>query len=156
MTIPILLAILNGMLIGSARALNGRLSVDRGPLTASLWNHAVGCLLLTAMLLGGGGWKFAAAAAAPWSAYLGGVIGAVYVAINSYVFARLGATDAALLIISGQMTAAVLLDFARGSERPTAARWLGVVLVLLGIYMTKVSRTRGSLMKTAKLAVEAA
>ena len=136
----ILLAILNGMFVGAARALNARLSVDRGPLQASLSNHAGGCLFLTVILLASGGWKFKAALQAPPAAYLGGFIGALYVAINSYVFARIGATNVALLVISGQMTTAVLIDFARSGDRPTAARWLGAALVLLGIYLTKLPR----------------
>jgi transporter family-2 protein len=138
----ILIAALNGAFIGTSRALNGRLSASRGPMTASLWNHVVGCAFLTVVLCAAGSWRFGAAAAAPGLAYLGGFIGALYVAVNSYVFVKLGAMNAALLIISGQMTSAVFIEYVRMGARPPATRWLGVAVVLLGVYMTQLSRLK--------------
>lgn len=135
-------AMLNGAFIGTSRALNGRLSAVKGPMHASLWNHAVGCAFLTMVLCAAGPWKLSAAAGAPPAAYLGGCIGALYVAVNSYAFTRLGAMNAALLIISGQMTSAVLIESVRGGTRPPATRCLGVAIVLLGAYLTQLSRQK--------------
>jgi len=135
----ILLALLNGIVIGTSRAMNGRLSIERGPFKASLWNHTVGFVFLTAILLVMGGWKFDVTPAPPLSAYLGGLFGAFFVAVNSYVFPRLGAMNAVLLVISGQMIFAVLLDYRNQDVAPTASRCLGVAVVVLGVYLTRVS-----------------
>ncbi|GAA0373005.1 DMT family transporter [Streptomyces olivoreticuli] len=135
----ILLAFLNGMIIGTSRAVNGRLSTGIGPFKASLWNHVVGFLFLTLVLLVMGDWKFDDAGSAPLSAYLGGFFGALFVAVNSYVFPRLGAMNAALLVISGQMVTAVLIDFHNQHETPGALRILGVVIVIAGIYLSRVT-----------------
>jgi bacterial/archaeal transporter family-2 protein len=134
-----LLAILNGGVIGTSRAINGQLSTQRGAFQASLWNHVVGFVFLTLVLLAIGEWRFTAAAELPFSAYLGGFFGALFVAVNSYVFPRLGAMNAVLLVISGQMISAVLLDYRNQNVAPTVTRCLGVLIVLLGIYLTRLS-----------------
>jgi transporter family-2 protein len=135
----ILLAILNGAVIGTSRAINGQLSTVRGPFRASLWNHVVGFAFLTLVLAALGEWRFGAAGELPAPAYLGGFFGAFFVAVNSHVFPRLGAMNAVLLVISGQMITAVLLDWHHQHVAPTAARCLGVVIVLLGVYLTRLS-----------------
>jgi bacterial/archaeal transporter family-2 protein len=137
----IALACLNGMVVGTSRAINGGLSSDVGPLRASLWNHVVGFGLLTLILATLGAWQFDTSTSAPVTAYLGGFFGALFVAVNSYVFTRLGAMNAALLVISGQMISAVLIEYANDGVAPTPARWLGVVIVLLGVYFSRVPRS---------------
>lgn len=135
----VLLAILNGAVIGTSRALNGQLSTLRGPFRASLWNHVVGFAFLTLVLAVLGEWRFGPAGEVSVSAYLGGLFGACFVAVNSYVFPRLGAMNAVLLVISGQMFSAVLLDWYHQHVAPTVARCLGVAIVLLGVYLTRLS-----------------
>jgi transporter family-2 protein len=103
-----------------------------------VWNHVVGFLFLSLLLVlhhppAGAG------AAAPTAAYLGGVFGALFVAVNSYVFPRLGAMKAALLVIGGQMLAAVLIDWHQHQVAPGALRCLGVAIVLLGICLSRMS-----------------
>jgi transporter family-2 protein len=137
----ILLACLNGMVVGTSRAINGGLSSDVGPLRASLCNHVVGFGFLTLILLTLGAWQFHVSPSPPPSAYLGGFFGAMFVAVNSYVFTRLGAMNAALLVISGQMISAVLLEYASDDVAPTPARLLGVAIVLLGVYFSRVPRS---------------
>jgi transporter family-2 protein len=135
----ILLAILNGLVIGTSRAINGQLSTVRGAFRASLWNHVVGFAFLTLVLAVIGEWTLASAAEAPVAAYLGGLFGALFVAVNSHVFPRLGAMNAVLLVISGQMVAAVVLDYATRDAAPTVTRCAGVALVLIGVYLTRLS-----------------
>jgi bacterial/archaeal transporter family-2 protein len=147
MLVYVSLALLNGLVIGTSRALNGQLSTQNGPFKASFWNHAVGALFLIPALFAAGEWQLDAASAAPPVAYLGGVIGALFVAINSYVFYRLGAMDSALLVISGQMISAVLLDTLNQGVAPSVTRCLGVAVVLVGIslrYLSGKRRNRSS------------
>lgn len=133
----LLLALLNGMVIGTSRAVYGQLSSKVGPFKASLWAHIVGFSFLTLVLLVTGERLFDAESTAPLSAYLGGVFGAFFVVVSSYVFPRLGATNAALLVISGQMITAVFLDWQNSGAAPSLLRCLGVFVVLLGIYLSR-------------------
>jgi transporter family-2 protein len=135
----VLVAILNGIVIGTSRAINGQLSAARGAFPASLWNHVVGFVFLTLVLAVIGEWRIEAALALPWFAYLGGLFGALFVAVTSYVFPRLGAMNAAVLVISGQMISAVVLDYLNEGVTPTVARCAGVVLVLVGLYLTRIA-----------------
>jgi transporter family-2 protein len=137
----ILIAFVNGMVVGTTRAINGQLNTEIGPFKASLWNHVVGFLFLTIALLVIGEMTFDFPSVPPLPAYLGGFFGALFVAVSSYVFPRLGAMNAALMVISGQMIAAVLIDFASHGVAPSAMRWLGVAIVLFGMYMARVSNS---------------
>lgn len=118
MSFLILLALFNGVCISISRAVNGRLALDRGAFSASLCNHIVGFLFLSLLLAASGGFSLDQTGQAPWGAYLGGAIGALFVALNSYVLPRLGAMRAALLIISGQMLAGVAIDSLNGGPPP--------------------------------------
>ncbi|VEA66509.1 Uncharacterized protein conserved in bacteria [Serratia plymuthica] len=133
----ILLALFNGVCISISRAVNGRLALSRGAFHASLCNHIVGFLFLSLLLAVDGGFNGLALGHAPWGAYLGGVIGALFVALNSYVLPRLGTLRAALLIISGQMLAGVVIDRLRDSGSSAGAQILGVGLILLGVYLAR-------------------
>ncbi|HCT9094133.1 TPA: DMT family transporter [Serratia liquefaciens] len=142
----IVLALLNGVCIGLSRAINGRLALDRGAFHASLCNHIVGFLFLSLLLVATGSVNGATFGLAPWGAYLGGVIGALFVALNSYVLPRLGTLRAALLIISGQMLAGVVIDRLRDSGVTISAQILGVGLILLGVYVARMEKSLLKLM----------
>jgi transporter family-2 protein len=133
------LALFNGMIIGTSRTINGQLSSRVGPFKASLWNHAIGFLFLTLVLLAMEKWQFGDNPAPPFSAYLGGFFGALFVAVNSYIFPRLGAMNATILVIGGQMISAVLMDWHNHHAAPGTLRCLGVAVLLLGMYLSKVS-----------------
>ncbi|MET9418443.1 DMT family transporter [Streptomyces klenkii] len=135
MTLAAILAFLNGLIIGTSRALNGRLSAATGPLTASLWNHATGFTVLTAALATLTTWQFPTPP--PPAAYLGGLFGALFVAANSHVMHRIGATRAALLVISGQMICAVLLDWHTTGTAPATLQYLGVAAILTSIRLAR-------------------
>ncbi len=138
MTFFIVLAFFNGAVISSSRTLNGQMSSQIGPLHASFWNHGVGFAFLTAVLCLTGQWNTLGLLAAPRSSYLGGVFGALFVAVSSFAFPRLGATHAALLVISGQMCTAMLIDWDKKGTGPTLIQCLGVILVLFGVYLTRI------------------
>jgi transporter family-2 protein len=57
---------------------NGQLSTQVGAFRASLWNHVVGFVFLTLVLVVLGGFQFGGSA--PLPAYLGGLFGALFVA----------------------------------------------------------------------------
>ncbi|MFI6638553.1 DMT family transporter [Streptomyces sp. NPDC050504] len=146
MILYVLLALLNGVLIGTSRAVNGQLATRIGAFRASVWNHLVGFGFLTVVLFAFQRWP--GLGDVPVAAYLGGVFGALFVAVNSHVFPRLGAMNASLLVISGQVLSAVAYDCAEQRSLPSALRLLGVALVLLGLVLPRLkarieSRTEG-------------
>jgi transporter family-2 protein len=134
----IVLAFGNGAFISTSRAVNGQLSTEVGAFRASLWNHVVGFVFLTLVLALLGGWRFTASPAPPATAYLGGIFGALFVAVSSHVFARLGTLNAGILVISGQMISAVVIDAIHHHSAPPAIRYLGVIIVLFGVYFARV------------------
>lgn len=137
MTLPILFACLAGVLVGVSRQVNGRLSLSTSPLIASFWNHIVGFVALSILGLSIGGLIPAGAADAPWHAYLGGSIGVIFVAAGSWLIARIGAVNTALLVIGGQMVSGVALDLLQGVSAGLLASVLGVGLILAGMALTQ-------------------
>lgn len=140
-----MLALGNGLLIGLCRAINGRLSHSKGAFSASFYNHAVGAILLIIVITLCGYWNIAEALTwgdvleidwqqVPTIRYLGGVIGALYVAINSHVLTRIGALKTALLVISGQMVTGVMFDVVGQSFLDSAIQLVGVILIIAGVY----------------------
>jgi transporter family-2 protein len=133
----ITLACLAGVLVGVSRQVNGRLSLSTSPLVSSFWNHIVGLVLLTAVGLVIGGLVPPGAATAPWHAYIGGPIGVIFVAAGSWLIARIGAVNTALLVIGGQMVSGVVLDLFRAAPPALWASALGVILILAGMALTQ-------------------
>ncbi|KKC41467.1 membrane protein [Devosia epidermidihirudinis] len=137
MIAPILFALLAGLLVGLSRQLNGRLAISTSPLIASFWNHIVGFALLTVLGLIIGGLIPAGAGDAPWHAYIGGPIGVVFVAAGSWLIARIGAVNTAMLVIGGQMVSGVALDLLRSVPTTLWASALGVLLILGGMALAQ-------------------
>lgn len=136
MLIYALVALLNGAVIGINRSMNGRLSLDVGPFKASLWNHAVGFLFLSTLILFNGH-GFEIPLEAPISTYFGGFLGALFVSVVSYVLPRIGTMKSALLVISGQMITGVLIDFQIKNAMALLAQFAGIAMIVLGVYLSK-------------------
>lgn len=136
------LAVLNGLLIGLSRALNGRLGLAIGPLRASFWNHLVGFAFLAIVVIALGGWNYGTAFTAPKIAWLGGIFGALFVAANSFVLPRIGAMGTVVLVICGQMIAGASIDFLAGGIAPTWIQILGIASIMLGAFAARLSSTR--------------
>lgn len=137
MTLAILMALLAGALVGLSRQLNGRLSLSSSALIASCWNHVVGFAALTALGLAVGGLLPPGIAHIPWYVWLGGPIGVIFVASGSWLIARIGAVNTALLVIGGQMVSGVALDLARGMPVALPVNLAGVALILAGVALTQ-------------------
>lgn len=137
MTAAVAMAVLAGALIGLSRQINGRLSLSRGALGASFWNHLVGflALLAAALLLAvlAAPPDLAGLARAPLWAWAGGTLGVVFVAAGSWLVARIGAARTAVLVIAGQMISGALLDTLRLGWEGAPLRALGVAIILLGV-----------------------
>jgi transporter family-2 protein len=133
MTLAVILALVAGLLVSVSRQINGRLALSTSALGASFWNHAVGLgLLLAAGLALGGLWP-EGTADAPWFAWIGGPVGVIFVASGSWLIARIGAVNTALLVIGGQMVSGVALDLWRAAPGDPWLRAGGVALILAGM-----------------------
>ncbi|WP_181868970.1 DMT family transporter [Yoonia sediminilitoris] len=137
MTLFVMYAVLAGGLVGLSRQINGRLALSTSAMESSFWNHAVGLgfVTITALLIGG---LFAGEPqSAPWWAYLGGPVGVVFIAAGSWLIARIGAAQTAMLIIAGQMISGVMLDLILGAPGNPLARITGVALILTGMWVAR-------------------
>ncbi len=141
MVLFVLLAFVSGLLVGLSRQINGRLSLSGSPLNASFWNHLIGFGALTALGLMVGGLIPENVAEVPQWAWLGGPIGVIFVASGSWLIARIGAANTALLVIAGQMVTGVILDLALGTQGSIWPRAVGVGLILCGALLTQRPKT---------------
>lgn len=134
-----LTALVAGALMPVQAGVNARLREYLGePLMASLVSFAVGTAALLLFIgVTRTPWPtLTAAAAAPWWTWLGGTLGAFFVAVTVILAFKLGATGLMAWIIAGQLIASVLLDHtgAIGFAVREASwqRMAGVGLLLLG------------------------
>ncbi len=113
----LLVVVVAGFLVAVQQAVNGqvrRITGDAG--VATLVNFAVGLLALALgvaadALVGGlevSGWP----GLDRWYLYLGGPMGAVFVAVAALVVRRLGVLRLGLAVIAGQLAGSLLLDLA--------------------------------------------
>ncbi len=145
---PILLtlaAVGVGCLIAIQPALNAQLGRSLGhPIYGSLTNFAVGLLALTlisAMLIRPAIPSGQAATAAPWWAWLGGILGATFVTAAILLLPKLGAVLFIGAMLSGQLISAAVMDqFALVGlpQRPlTPTRIAGLALLVLGLVLVQ-------------------
>lgn len=137
MTLAIVMAFFAGMLVSLSRQLNGRLSLSTSPMIASFWNHIVGFVFLTLVGLAVGGLLPPGISEIPWYVWLGGPIGVIFVASGSWLIAKIGAVNTALLVIGGQMVSGVALDLFLGSPVRLPVSAAGVALILAGVALTQ-------------------
>lgn len=142
MTMVIFLALLNGCCISFCRILNGRLAQDSSAFNASLWNHLVGFIFLSLIVYFTSSVPINSIMDAPVTTWLGGVIGALFVALNSYVLSRVGATLTALLVIAGQLLTGVVWEAVSNGAELT--QLFGILCILTGVLVTKRGQCQGA------------
>ncbi len=126
--------------------INARLAafVD-SPVRAALVSFAVGTVALLALTLAFfRGWPGAVRLAeAPWWAWLGGLLGAFYVAGSIVVAPRLGAVTLVAVLLAGQGVASLLVDhfgWVGFDEQPvTLGRVVGLALLASGVALIRLS-----------------
>lgn len=140
MAVYAFLALIAGLLVSLSRQINGRLSLSTSPMESSFWNHIVGFGILSVIaVIFGGLFPTDKPLDPPLLAYISGPLGVVFVALSSWLVARIGAVQTAILIIAGQMISGVVLDLIQDAPGSPIARILGVALILLGMWLTQTS-----------------
>ena len=84
---------------------------------------------------------WSALAAAPWWAWVGGCLGAVYVGSVAFLVPRLGVATTTTLLIAGSVFAALALETVGAGGTParplSIGRVLGAVLLVAGVLLVK-------------------
>lgn len=148
-----LIGILAGFCIALMSAVNERLRAHLGaPFLTACVSFTVGLAFILPMaVFGGGTFPFSGetAAAAPWWAWCGGLLGLMSLSAVVITFPKLGAVQAAVMPILGQMLAGVMIDAFGWLNAPQTAfsgsRLFGVLLVLAGIFAAVVLPNRRTL-----------
>jgi|AntRauTorcE11898_2_1112593.scaffolds.fasta_scaffold00527_2 transporter family-2 protein len=139
--ITVLIALVGSGLAVQAAA-NARLGAAlQVPIASALWNFLLGTFALALLLASGlfGRPSLDDAATAPWWAWIGGLLGALFVTTSILAVPRVGTVATFGAIICGQFIGAVLID-TRGwlGVEPiplTLSRVLGVGLLVAGVIL---------------------
>lgn len=139
---PVALALLAGAILPFQAASNATVGRALGhPLWGALTSLAVSVMVVVPAL-----WALRApspaaaqAVAGPWWLWIGGVLGAIYVASAAAVTPRLGAGGFLICVVAGQIVVSVLVDhfgLMGLSARPVnLTRLAGVALILGGAFL---------------------
>jgi bacterial/archaeal transporter family-2 protein len=140
-TLAVALAAAAGVLVGMQAPVNSRLGRNLGSVQAATFSFVVGtiALALVATLFYGGLGSFGQAAKAPAWAWIGGLLGAVYVTVAILTVRTLGVSGLTVLVIAGQLTAAVIIDrfglFGIARQPIATTRIAGLVLLIVGVLL---------------------
>jgi len=141
----IILPLVAGLTIGLQQAVNGRLRTESGSaLAATTLNFAVGTMALVVVTV-----VHLALAGLPelpptnpWL-YLGGTVGAVFIAIQVVSVTRIGVLMLGLCLVAGQLAGALVYDLVAPIGVPTTGSTaIAVGLTLLGVTIASLRRTR--------------
>jgi transporter family-2 protein len=136
-------AFVAGMFIAVQAPTNALLARGVGsPVNAALVSFLVGSIALAAVALAFGVRPGAGAMRAlPWYAWVGGLYGAVFVAVAAFAAPRMGVTYFLMVAIAGQLIMALLLDrlgaFGVPRVEVSSVRVLGVLFVLAGAFLVR-------------------
>ena len=141
--IPILLVFIAGAMVALQAPTNSMLAKAGGsPVLAALISFAVGTTALFLTWLASGNRPGTSAfAGLPWYAWIGGLYGAVFVAVAAYAAPRIGLATLITVGIAGQVAMALWMDHvgALGLPREPVnfGRILGALLVLAGVILVR-------------------
>jgi transporter family-2 protein len=137
--IPALVALACGILLSLQVAINSRLGRGLGSgLIAASASFIVGLIgLLVLCLVMRQRMDWATAGRVPWWSWLGGLMGAFYIAATIMLLPRIGSAALVGLVIGGQLAAALVLDHYGWLGVPEHAlnlpRLIGAALLLAGV-----------------------
>jgi transporter family-2 protein len=141
--LPILGILLGGVFLSAQAPINAALAKSLGdPVLAACISFGIGFVILAALSGLRGSWPSASAmAAAPWWSWLGGLLGAFYVAIVIWGVPQLGVVSTVAALIFGQVAAALVLDdlgaFGLPVQAITWQRLLAAGMILGGLVLSR-------------------
>lgn len=141
--VPLMLVFVAGGMIALQAPTNAMLAKAGGsPVLAALISFAVGTIaLLVAWVASGNRPGAAAFGGLPWYAWIGGLYGAIFVAVAAYAAPKVGLASLITIGIAGQIAMALWLDHlgALGLPREPVnlGRLLGAALVIGGVVLVR-------------------
>ena len=141
--LPILLVFLAGGMIAIQAPTNAMLAKAGGsPVLAALISFGVGTIaLMIAWMASGTRPGIAAFGGLPWYAWIGGVYGAIFVAVAAYAAPRIGLASLITVGIAGQIAMALWLDHAGALGLPrdeiNLGKIAGAILVIAGVVLVR-------------------
>ena len=120
-----LLALIAGAALSLEGAIYGELGKNIGQLESSLYNFAIGSIILALLVLFWGKGSLSTVTKAPKWMLLGGVLGAIYLTIIVIVAPKLGIAITMIAVVAGQLVSSMLIEH-KG--------WLGSQLVRVNRY----------------------
>lgn len=144
------LAVLITAGVGGALAMqapiNGQLGLSIGKLQAALVSFVVGTtlLMLIVFLFAGGLSSGTGVGTVPWYYFVGGLLGATYIATVIFTVGVLGAGGITAATISAQLVTSIVLDqigaFGLEKQPVTVSRVVGVLLLAAGTWLIVADR----------------
>jgi transporter family-2 protein len=137
--IALLLSGLAGALVAMQPPINSKLGQAVGNFAAATISFMVGTLALLVVTVAVGGHHLGDIKQVPWWYFVGGFIGAVFVASSLITVRTLGAGGVVAATIAGQLTFSVVIDkfglLGLPEKELSVTRVLGVVLLALGVFL---------------------
>ena len=139
----VLFAFVSGGGLAFQAAINTGLGKRSGqPVWAALASFVVGTIFLALIVAAQHGWPaMSVVSAMPWYLWMGGILGALYVAATIVVAPRIGVAALIGVAIAGQMAASLAIDkfgWLGLAVRPLGVgRIVGAVLVVTGVFLIR-------------------
>jgi transporter family-2 protein len=141
----LLLALIGGAMIPFQAGINAQLAqLVNGPIRAALVSFLVGTvvLLVAAAIMPRPLPSISKLGGAPWWIWIGGILGAFYVAVSVVVAPRLGAATLVGAVVAGQLGAALLIDqygfVGFPVQHISPGRIAGVVFLFAGVLLVRI------------------
>jgi len=141
--LPLLGILLGGIFLASQAPINAALAKSLGdPVLAACISFGIGFVALAVLSAIRGAWPSGSAmAGAPWWSWLGGLLGAFYVAVVIWGVPQLGVVSTVAALIFGQVAAALVLDAVGAFGLPVQAitwqRLLAAGMILGGLVLSR-------------------
>jgi transporter family-2 protein len=142
-TLPLALAIIAGFFMAVQAPTNAILGKASGsPLVAAFISFLIGTVALGAIVAGTAGRLFAPELKlVPWYAWLGGLYGALFVAVAAFGAPKIGVGPLFTAVVAGQLLGAIVLDhyglLGLTRQMVSIEKIAGVLLVLFGAWLVR-------------------
>jgi transporter family-2 protein len=141
--LPLLGILVGGVFLASQAPINAALAKSLGdPVLAACISFGIGFVVLAVLSAVRGAWPSGSTmAAAPWWSWLGGLLGAFYVAVVIWGVPQLGVVSTVAALVFGQVAAALILDAVGAFGLPVQAitwqRLLAAGMILGGLVLSR-------------------
>jgi bacterial/archaeal transporter family-2 protein len=140
-SVAVLVGVAAGCVVGMQAPINSRLGRSVGSVQAATFSFLVGTVVLVAIaaFVNGGLTELGQLGRAPWWAFVGGLLGAVYVTVALVAVRTLGASGLTAATITGQLLISVVIDrfglLGVAKQQIDAPRVLGLALLVAGVVL---------------------